>query len=152
MRVSIYDLDGTIVNSLHRYRAIENCRIDLDYWRKNEYKAYSDTLLPLADQYKADIKDPECYTIIATARILKDPDNRFIKDKLGIPNYIISRKEGDNQSGATLKIKGLQKLFNLKQFKKADAVFYEDNKSYLNAVCNHFYNIKGVHVPSEQGH
>lgn len=153
-RVAIYDMDGTIVCSLHRYRTIQTEngeRIDLQYWRDNQHKAYYDSLLPLATQYKNDLQDENCYVIIATARVLNEPDLRFIDEILGKPNHIISRKPEDNQSGATLKIKGLQKFFNLKNFKNASFVFYEDNKTYLNAVCSYF-GIRGVFVPSKQGH
>ena len=75
----------------------------------------------------------------------------FIRDTLGQPDYIVSRGENDNRSGAVLKINGLQKFFNLKNFRNAEAVFYEDNMSYLKAVCDHF-NIRGVYIPSKQGH
>jgi hydroxymethylpyrimidine pyrophosphatase-like HAD family hydrolase len=155
MKLAIYDMDGTIVDSTHRYRTIigpDNIeRIDLDYWRENEYRAMDDGLLPLAKQYMDDLADPETYVIIATARVIQDPDMQFIDRILGKPDYLVSRKKGDNQSGKTLKINGLQKFFNLKQFKTADAVFYEDNIQYLKAVCDHF-NITGVYIPSKQGH
>ena len=104
-KVSIYDMDGTIVDSTHRYRTIidENGeRIDLDFWRQNEYKAFDDSLLPLAEQYKADLNNENCYVIIATARILRDADNEFIKQILGEPDYIISRSENSNISGGKL--------------------------------------------------
>jgi hypothetical protein len=152
MEIKIYDMDGTIVCSLHRYRTMPcRTRIDLQFWRDNEHLAEMDSLLPLAKQYQEDIKNPNCYVIIATARIIREPDMRFIQNVLGMPNYIISRKDNDNQSGASLKIKGLQKFFNLKQFKKASAVFFEDNVAYLKAVCDRF-NIQGVYIPSNQGH
>lgn len=153
-KVSIYDMDGTIVDSSHRYRTItENgkTRIDLEYWRANEYRAMDDGLLPLADQYMAELRDPSVYVIIATARVMNAPDWQFVREILGEPYYFISRKAGDTQSGATMKIKGLQKFFNLRQFRKADAVFYEDNTSYLKAVCDHF-QVRGVYIPSKQGH
>jgi hydroxymethylpyrimidine pyrophosphatase-like HAD family hydrolase len=156
MRIAIYDMDGTIVNSLHRYRTIKDAngveKIDLAFWRANEDKAYDDSLLPLAEQYKADMKDPNCYVIIATARVMGDADWRFVQDKLGMPNYFISRKNGDSISGGTLKVNGLRKLFNLKQFKTAKAKFYEDNISYMQAVCNAYKNVEGVFCPSLQGH
>jgi phosphoglycolate phosphatase-like HAD superfamily hydrolase len=155
MKVRIYDMDGTIVDSTHRYRILISSdgteKIDLEYWRANEYRAMDDGLLPLANQYMDDLKNPNVYTIIATARILRVADNTFIDKVLGRPNYIISRGENDNRKGAELKIAGLQKFFNLRQFKAADAVFYEDNASYLKAVCDHF-NIRGVYIPSKQGH
>jgi len=153
-RVSIYDMDGTIVCSLHRYRTIidENGeKIDLGYWRENEYRAMDDSLLPLAEQYKADLSDENCYVIIATARVLRSPDYSFITDILGEPDYIISRTDGDNISGGKLKINGLAKFFNLNNFKNAEFTFYEDNAQYLKAVCDRF-NIRGVYIPSKQGH
>ncbi len=149
-RVQVYDMDGTIVCSLHRYRTIGD-KIDLDYWRANEYRAYDDSLRELATQYKADLADPNCYVIIATARVIREEDMRFIKDKLGMPDYIISRKDGDSISGGLLKIRGLAKFFNLRNFKNAEWTFYEDNVNYLKAVCDKF-NITGVYIPSNQGH
>jgi len=149
-RVSIYDMDGTIVCSLHRYRTIGD-KIDLAYWRENEFRAMEDSLLPMADQYKADLTDPDCYVIIATARVLGEPDKRFIREILGQPDYIISRADGDSRSGGFLKVLGLKKFFNLKNFKNASWVFYEDNATYLKTVCDAF-NIHGVYVPSKQGH
>lgn len=153
-RVAIYDMDGTIVDSSHRYRTIvdENGeRIDLDFWRENEYRAMDDKLLPMAEQYKADLADPHCYVIIATARVMHNPDWQFVKEILGEPDYFISRKDGDSQSGKTLKINGLARFFNLLNFKDAEFVFYEDNISYLKAVCDRF-NVRGVYIPSVQGH
>lgn len=153
-RVAIYDMDGTIVDSSHRYRTIidENGeRIDLDYWRENEYRAMQDSLLPLADQYRKDLQDPSCYTIIATARVMNGPDWQFVKEILGEPDYFISRPKDSNISGKTLKINGLAKFFNLVNFKDAEFTFYEDNIQYLKAVCDRF-GIRGVYIPSKQGH
>ena len=153
-KVSIYDMDGTIVCSLHRYKTIVDDngeRIDLDYWRENEYRAMDDSLLPLAAQYREDLKNENCFVIIATARVLRAPDYTFINDILGEPDYIISRMDGDTVSGGKLKIAGLAKFFNLKPFKDAEFTFYEDNTTYLKAVCDRF-NIRGVYVPSKQGH
>lgn len=147
-------MDGTIVCSLHRYRTMEKAGkelIDLDYWRENSHKAYDDSLLPLAEQYKADLADSETYVIIATARVMGEQDWKFVEEKLGKPDYFISRKEGDSQSGSTLKIKGLARFFNLKNFKQAKFTFFEDNTSYLKSVCDKF-GITGVYIPSKQGH
>jgi hypothetical protein len=153
-RVSIYDMDGTIVCSMHRYRTViddKGERIDLGFWRENEYRAMDDSLLPLATQYKADLADPECFVIIATARILRIADMTFIQTVLGEPDYIISRPENYDGSGAALKVNGLARFFNLKQFANAEFTFYEDNIAYLRAVCDRF-KIRGVYVPSGQGH
>jgi len=151
-RLAIYDMDGTIVCSLHRYRTMPcGSKIDLAYWRENEFRAMGDSLLPLAAQYQADLADAECYVIIATARVIREADMLFINTVLGKPDYLISRKDGDSISGGQLKINGLHKFFNLKNFKNAAAIFYEDNATYLKTVCDKF-NIRGVYVPSQQGH
>ena len=153
-RVAIYDMDGTIVDSSHRYRTIvdENGeRIDLGYWQENAHLAMEDKLLPLYNQYRADLANPECYVIIATARVMNEPDWLFVDSILGQPDYFISRRDGDSQSGKTLKINGLAKFFNLITFRDAEFVFYEDNIQYLKSVCDRF-NIRGVYIPSVQGH
>jgi hypothetical protein len=153
-KIAIYDMDGTIVDSTHRYRTIidkNGERIDLDHWRNNEFRAMDDTLLPMAEQYKNDLENPATFVIIATARVMHVPDWVFVKEKLGMPDYFISRSENDCQSGKTLKINGLAKFFNLTWFKNCECVFYEDNISYLKAVCDRF-NIRGVYIPSKQGH
>lgn len=155
-RVRIWDMDGTIVCSLHRYRTIigpDNIeRIDLKYWRENEYRAYDDSLRPMHAEYAKYLACPETYNIIATARVLHNPDHQFIADKLGKPDHIISRAADDTRSGGLLKVLGLRKLFALKQFAGiSDIVFYEDNIQYLRTVCDEF-GITGVYVPSQQGH
>ena len=151
-KIRIYDLDGTLIDSMHRYRVKSNNKIDLDYWRANQHKAAGDSLLPLCDDYRASLADPCCFAIVATARVLGPIDRAFLRDRLGQPQHIISRAADDSRSGAELKIKGLNKLFQLKQFKQVtDIIFYEDNMSYLKAVCDYF-NITGVYIPSKQGH
>ena len=105
----------------------------------------------MVDQYRKDLADENCYTIIATARVMNLPDWQFVREVLGEPDYFISRPANSDISGKTLKINGLAKFFNLINFKGADFVFYEDNISYLKAVCDRF-NIRGVYIPSVQGH
>jgi len=154
-KVSIYDMDGTLVSSLARYKTMirEDGKevIDLAHWRANSFKAFDDTLLPLAEQYQRELLDKEVYVIIATARVMADEDFRFLREKLGFPDYLISRKENDTTSGGLLKIRGLQKFFNLKNFQDAEFTFFEDNVQYLKDICD-FFQIKGVYIPSQQGH
>jgi hypothetical protein len=151
-KVEIFDMDGTIVDSTHRYRTMPcGTKIDLEYWRANEYRAMDDKLLPLADYYKECLANPEIYVIIATARVLHEPDVKFINEILGKPDYIISRKPNSNISGGLLKINGLARFFNLKNFRNATFTFFEDNTAYLKAVCDKF-NIRGIYIPSNQGH
>lgn len=158
-RIRVYDMDGTIVCSLHRYKTKirEDGKevIDLEFWRDNQDKAYNDGFLPLVETYRADLADPETFVIIATARVLNGPDYAFIADKLGMPDHIISRKDGDNRSGGLLKVLGLRRLLSLTQFSGiTDMVFFEDNRDYLRAVVDAFFDrgMRGVFIPSRQGH
>jgi phosphoglycolate phosphatase-like HAD superfamily hydrolase len=135
--IHIFDMDGTIVSSLHRYRTDESGkRIDLDYWRENDIpeKIEKDSLLPHAAQYEISLKDPETYVIIATARAatINDANYEFICRHLGLPDKFIHREgENDSRGGAELKIAGIKKLLNLKQFRKAAITIWEDNEKYL---------------------
>ena len=104
-----------------------------------------------AEQYRKDLEDPSCYTIIATARVMNAPDWQFVNEILGAPDYFISRPKDSSVSGKILKINGLAKFFNLVNFKDAEFTFYEDNIQYLKAVCDRF-GIRGVYIPSKQGH
>jgi hypothetical protein len=152
-RIEIYDMDGTIVSSLHRFRVGENGRIDLAHWIANctPEMIAKDELLPLAEQYKADLLDPETYVIIATARYMQDADFDYIRENLGMPNKIVYRHAKNNHmKGAEMKIAGLRFLNNLKQFANATRTFYEDNKDYLYPVAE-AVNATPVFIPSQQG-
>jgi len=153
-RVHIYDMDGTIVCSLHRYktRETENGeRIDLQHWLDNEPKAFYDDLLPLAEQYKRDLADPETMVVIATARVINNPDRWFIRNRLGEPDYLISREgRKDKRSGSLLKIMGIKALLSTFTI-KPELHFWEDNIEYLEKVC-HAVGAVPHYVPSKQGH
>ena len=158
-RIHIYDLDGTVIDSSHRYRTIYdkngNLKIDIKYWRDHDNENFIkyDTLLPLAENYKKDLADPECYVIIATARACykNDANYEYIKATIGLPNHFIHRKGlEDNRKGSEIKIKGLKKILNLKQFRNAAKVFFEDNIDYLINVA-YAIDAHPVFVKSNQG-
>ena len=124
-RIHIYDLDGVLVDTSHRYRNLENGTIDLTYWLENARpeKIALDTLLPLAAQYKADLTDPDTYVVICTARQAQQADFDYIANRLGNPNKIIYRPTGNMEADAKLKRRGLCKLLNLRQFQNITRKF-----------------------------
>lgn len=155
-QIHIYDIDGTLVDSTHRYRTITkpcgSLAIDLPFWVASRHLAMNDILLPLAAQYQAQNSGSEVFTVLATARVMTPAEWTHIATVLGMPDHFISRTDGDTQSGTTLKIKGLEALFsNVPQLADLEGFFYEDNIDYMNGVCNHF-NYKGIFCPSEQGY
>lgn len=155
--VHIFDMDGTIVDSSHRYRTIiddnGNERIDLPHWRDNQHLAMNDSLLPMASHYQMLLEQPDIYVVIATSRVVNEPDHMFISEVLGAPDYLIHRlHNGDNRRAHDLKGKALRSLLNLQQFSKVRAkYFYEDNFEVLHNVCN-MIDAVPVFVPSNQGH
>jgi phosphoglycolate phosphatase-like HAD superfamily hydrolase len=155
-QIKVYDMDGTIVDSSHRYRTVTVDgveKIDLQYWRENSTpeKIMADGFLPLYSEYCDDLADPHTYVIIATARVMTAADWRFVNEKLGAPDYFIYRKDNDTRRGADMKKAGLKKLFSLRQFAKvARRVFFEDNKDYLAIAPD--LGMVPVFVESNQGH
>ncbi len=155
-QIKIYDMDGTIVDSTHRYRTDETGkRIDLSFWRANDIPSQiaKDSLLPLAEAYKADLLNPSIYVIIATARacFVGDANYHFIDKHLGKPNMFIHRGLDDNRGGAELKLQAIKPLLNLKQFKGAVVHVFEDNKSYLSKMSESL-KAHTHYVSSLQGH
>ena len=155
--VHVFDVDGTIVDSTHRYRvqdttiAHQKRKINLSHWLANQSKANKDTLLPLAKLYQEFLRDPSIYVIIATARELHSPDWQFFTQVLGLPDKVISRKYGDNISGVDLKPRPLRRLRNLKQFRNAVWHMWEDNAEYLTKVCDKVGMVPHF-IPSAQGY
>ena len=155
--VHVFDIDGTIVDSTHRYQVVnpeaapEERHIDLEHWRANQHKATGDSLLPLAALYRRLCQDSSVYVVIATARNLNAPDWQFLTETLGIPNKVISRKIGDNQSGVALKSRPLRSLKALKQFRNAVWHFWEDNLDQLHQVCDNVGMVPHF-IPSAQGY
>jgi hydroxymethylpyrimidine pyrophosphatase-like HAD family hydrolase len=151
--IHIYDMDGTIVDSSHRFRINEHGKIDLQYWIDNctPEKIAQDSLLDLAAQYKAQLADPEIYVVIATARYMQNADFEYIRNVLGMPNKIVYRNAKNNHmKGADMKIAGLRFLKNLRQFANKTCHFYEDNLEYLHPVADYLGAVKH-YIPSTQG-
>lgn len=155
-RISIYDIDGVLLDSSHRYRTIatkKGEKIDLQHWRENEHLLINDKKLPLCLQYEKDILTDSCFVIIATSRIMKSRDYAFIEENLGFPDSFVSRIS-NKQKGHDLKINGIQRAIqelNLTHVSPDKITVYEDNIVYLKNICDYF-QCKGVYIPSKQGH
>jgi|19_taG_2_1085344.scaffolds.fasta_scaffold05251_6 hypothetical protein len=154
--IHIFDIDGTLVDSSHRYRSKWNgnkLTIDLNHWLENAHLHYKDTPLPLADSFAELLQRKDVYTIWCTARTT----NQFVAafdnliSMLGRPHKFFCRPNNCMESGAILKARQLKSFLNLKQFQGAKKFFYEDNKSYLDNVCA-VIDAVPVYVESNQGH
>ena len=149
-RIKVYDLDGVLVDTSHRYRNNADGSIDLNYWFANRTseKIAQDKLLPMSEQYRRDIANPETYVIICTARSDDfSADVKFIRERLGMPDKLLMRPTGNKEGDAKLKRKQLSRLFNLKQFRHVPRFFWDDNIKNLAACVTLFTKV--FHVESE---
>jgi hypothetical protein len=146
--IHVYDLDGVLVDTAHRYRNKSDGTIDLEFWIANRTaeKIADDKLLPLAKQYIADCINPQIYTIICTSRAYHVLDIEFIIGRLGAPDKLIMRPEGNTEGDAVLKRRQLQRLFNLKQFQWLPRRLWEDNPRNIEGLRNLFSSC--YYVPS----
>jgi hypothetical protein len=152
--IDVFDCDGVLVDSSHRYRNLPNGSIDLDYWIENctPEKIAADKLLPTAQVYRESLENPNRYTIIATARQVREPDLEFFRSRLGFPQHLIARKIGEKTPDWKLKMRGLQRLLNLRQFRHRPVTVWEDNPVTLHQfsalrpdwILNHIRSNQGA--------
>lgn len=158
-KLKIFDLDGTIIDSSHRYRSVDG-RIDLDFWRENctAEMIAKDSLLPHITEYNSAIKCTDTIVIIATARaMIKDDANfDYIKNVLGEPDHIVHRMgENDHRKGDLLKTSGIMKV--VEKIDSFDSIhIFEDNFEQLQKMTEffdqHIDQVIPVFVQSQQGH
>lgn len=156
--IHIFDFDGTLVDSSHRYRTVKDAngkeRIDLDFWIANEDKADLDKpILHNAEIFRSVRDDATKYALIATARIWCDGADKVCRENDLIPNGLIARRDrNDTRGGAQIKINHVKKLLNLKQFQNVERIhIHEDNLTYLKTIQREFDAISHFY-PSNQGH
>jgi hypothetical protein len=145
-KIHVYDCDGVLVDSSHRYRNDASGKIDLEYWKANTHRAANDSLLPTARQYVDDVLNPFIYVIVCTAREIDTFTPRFFADNMAMPNNLIMRPRGNNTQDSKLKRSQLSRLFNLRQFAKLPRVLWEDNPRNIDALRDLFNTC--IHIRS----
>ena len=135
-RYKIWDLDGTVIDSSHRYNTLENGDIDLPRWIANNTRANieQDKLLPLARLMRSNYRMGDI-VIICTARVLGVWDKVYLADHGIKAQFILSRELGDNRGDAEMKRAKLFALFSSLNISFANwtrnATIYDDNKGVL---------------------
>ena len=79
MRIYIYDLDMTVIDSSHRRKYNQNGDFRLSYWKEHNTRKdiFGDSLLPLAKHLKKKILDN--VVLICTAREISQDDLDFLE-------------------------------------------------------------------------
>jgi len=128
--ITIFDLDGTVIDSSHRQATLPDGTLNLEHWFENATpeKIFKDKILPLAQQIRRRSKAGD-FTMICTARTLSDADLEFFHQEGLLVDKIISRKQGDMTPDGELKAKQLRSFFSLKQFKDLNKVMFDDAPS-----------------------
>tara|TARA_Y100000310_G_scaffold328696_1_gene397246 strand:- start:2364 stop:2828 length:465 start_codon:yes stop_codon:yes gene_type:complete len=128
--ITIFDLDGTCIDSGHRQNTLPDGTLDISKWLENATpeKIFQDKLMPLAQQINKRAKAGD-FTIVCTARIMTFADFEFLMNEGINPNMILSRKDGDMRPDGEMKLAKLKSLFNLKQFRDKNKIMFDDAAS-----------------------
>lgn len=137
-KLSIFDLDQTVICSKHRYKSLPTGDIDLDHWREwsTRQNIMQDRLLPIA-QYAQD-----CYlyrghyVAICTARVMSAADFEFLHKHKIHYHYIAYRlNNGDRREDVVFKrdkILHLLALLNIPKSRwRSSVTLFDDNTGIL---------------------
>lgn len=130
--VTVFDLDGTVVNSDHRIKTLADGSVDIPHWRENStyQKIMRDSELPLANHWRELLKEGKP-VIVCTARVMKAADYAWLRQRGLFADLILSREgESDKRSGIVQKV---QQLSRFAPLNKA-VIFWEDNAAIREAV------------------
>lgn len=134
-RITVFDLDETLIDSAHRTPNRPDGTPDLDRYfaLKNRESIFRDTLLPLAEIFKA-LDRSENYIVICTARAMNQDDYDFLAAH-GLDAHMIMCRPLDGSENhvkdATLKARKIQRLRNLRQFSGKPVVMFDDAKPVI---------------------
>ena len=147
-KIHVYDIDGVLVDTSHRYRNKSDGTIDLEYWFQNRTaeKIALDKLLPHAAQYRDDINDPKIFTMLCTSRMVHALDMDFIKYRLGWPDVCIMRPLGNMDADDVLKLRQLKRIFSQRHLKDLPRTLWEDNPRNIDTLRELFTQC--IFVPS----
>ena len=147
MKVYIFDLDHTVIDSSHRQMTDAQGNLDLAHWFENATpdKIFQDSLLPLADHMKRVFV--MSYVVVCTARTMSQADHDYLAHHGLYHDAILSRGPGDMSGDGALKLRLLTEFFERTDLDPADAVFYEDNMNVHQALgqCPSLGKIEMVH-------
>ena len=135
-KYKIWDLDGTVIDSSHRYSTLPNGDINLPRWIQDNTRENieRDSLLPLARLMRSNYRMGDI-VIICTARVLGIWDKVYLADHGIKAQFILSRALGDNRGDAEMKRAKLLALFADLQIPFArwtrNATLYDDNLGVL---------------------
>ena len=132
MKITIFDLDHTVIDSSHRQLTRADGSLDLEHWIENctPQKVAADSLLPLANEMRARYAKGE-RIVICTARVMSRADYRFLFVNNLPFDYVLSRPRGCRTPDAELKHSQLTRLFKRVNVQPRHVEMFDDNDSVL---------------------
>ena len=135
MQYHVFDLDGTVIDSRHRYRTLPCGNIDLKHWLKmaeSREATFKDKLLPLADTMRR-LYNTGHHVIICTSRTRHQNWLDFLSHHRLFAHATLARSEGDMTGDADLKEQMLDDYFSsLGTCLEAErVVMYEDHMGVI---------------------
>ena len=109
----VFDLDGTVIDSRHRYRSLPCGNIDLQHWLDNctREQTFKDTLMPRAHTMRR-VFNQGFHTIVCTSRTISPIWLDFLDSHGLYADAILARPEGCMDSDADLKEYMLDEYFS----------------------------------------
>jgi len=135
MRIYIYDLDMTVIDSSHRRKYNQNGDFRLSYWKEHNTRKdiFGDSLLPLAKHLKKKILDN--VVLICTAREISQDDLDFLEMNGIRFDHMIARKKGDMTADHILKYNALKEFFSDNPYMKTTRkIMYDDSVENLKEI------------------
>jgi len=134
MRLYIYDLDGTVIDSSHRRKFDTNGNLRLSYWRSHNTRKdiFGDSLLPLAKHMKK--KMIGNIVLVCTAREISQNDLDFLENNGLRFDHILSRPKGVNTEDHILKYHQLKKFLVQNPYLPKRKIMYDDSMENLQEI------------------
>jgi len=134
MRLYIYDLDGTVIDSSHRRRFNTNGELRLSYWKSHNTRKdiFGDSLLPLAKHMKK--KMIGNIVLVCTAREISQNDLDFLENNGLRFDHILSRPKGVNTEDHILKYHQLKKFLVQNPYLPKRKIMYDDSMENLQEI------------------
>ena len=134
MRLYIYDLEGTVIDSSHRRRFDTDGNLRLSYWKSQNTRKdiFGDSLLPLAKHMKK--KMIGNIVLVCTARNISQNDLDFLENNGLRYDHIISRPKGVNTEDHILKYHQLKKFLVQNPYLPKRKIMYDDSMENLQEI------------------
>ena len=136
--IHIFDLDGTVIDSRHRYKTLDNGDIDLAHWleaSKCVETVFRDSLLPRAQTMRRVYAEGHL-TIVCTSRTLDTIWPNFLKIHNLPYHALLARPQGCMTGDADLKEKMLDEFFGQHNtcIDELQCVMYEDHLGVIDRL------------------